>query len=123
MCAAHPRFLCRHSKEAFDQAGIESRGKSNRLWKAGRIYGCLTVQTFFVKDYGNTQTALFQKELLNCIGKLGCGARADPAGCVAVTPNLAQPVSFLEMLARLLQIELPFCVHQSVGLLLPDAHH
>src|SRR5437660_11584539 len=100
MSATHARFLSCHRKKAFDQVRIKSRSQSNRLRKAGRVEGRMTVQAFFVKDNRDSQPALFQKELLNGIGELGSSARVSASRSVAGPSHLTQAMSFLEMLAR-----------------------
>src|SRR5262245_8173558 len=83
----------------------------------------MTVQTFLVKNNGNTEPALFKKESLNIIGQLGRCSSIPAARSVARSSDLAQAMTLLEMATSLLQIELSFGIDERVCFLLPDAHH
>ncbi len=69
MRAAHACFAGGHRKKSFNQFRIKGCCQADRLRKARRIDGGVTVQAFFMEDYRDTEATFLDKEFLKVVGR------------------------------------------------------
>ena len=123
MRAPQPRFFGRHGIKRLDQLRIECPRQRNGLWKTCPARRGLAVQTFFVKNQGNAQAAVFDKEFLDRISEFGHAPRVLALSGVAGSPDLPKPVSLFESSFGFSKIEIAIAIEQQFGFFLPDTNH
>ena len=80
--------------------------------KAGAAGRGVSVQTLFVKDYGDSQAAVLNEEFLNRIGEFRHAARVFAFSRIAGPADLAKSMAFLEGGLSFWKIEIAVGIHQ-----------
>src|SRR3954466_10688924 len=105
MRATRTRFFGGHGEHRFDEIGIECRTERNGLRETRSVNGGVAVETFFVEDDRDAETAVLEKELLDGISEFGHLAGVLAFSGVAGTADLTDAVAGLEGFFCLLCVE------------------
>jgi hypothetical protein len=81
------------------------------------------VKALFVEDNRNFEPAVFDKELLNRIRKLGHLPRVLSAPRITGPPDLSESQAILETGLCLLRVKVALSIKQGARLLVPNAEH
>jgi hypothetical protein len=100
MRAAETSFERGHSKETFDEVGVEGGAERDGLGEAGAIGSGVAVQAFFVEHDGNAEAAVLKEEFLNGVGELGHGAGFFAASGIAGAADLTETAAIAKGFLR-----------------------
>ena len=123
MRSAQSRFFGSHREKRFDQIGIERRSERYGLRKTCGVNRRVAVQTFFVKDHRDSETAVLDEELLNRVSEFSHLSSVLAFSRIAWASNLTEPVPMFESGFGFMKVEVAVGVHERFCFLLPDAHH